>query len=288
MFDGKMRIGLFIGDNKSCSSIPELFNELGNELVGYSALKPFSGLSAKVKYEPYPFELLSGCDTAIVFPSNGVWAEIPKAAIRRGINLYLADLPSYSKSELNEIQHLQDEIKIFLEFGFSGVNVYESAIDPTFFNDPIYIDFERKLIKGTDFKLLKRILVFDLATIIRLKQVNIRKIKVFSLPMQTVDYNLLNVRIDLVNGSLINYTINRLGDDNSCTFNTYNESTQKKVILKSLDTEFINSDCIEKDSIHGYLNRIRSEGKMTFSIDKAIEINSLLNEVEEKISVYSS
>lgn len=283
-----MRIGIFLGQDHHNSTLTEIISGLGDEVVGYSAIKPISYFSGKIKYEPYPLELLAGCDAAIVFPSEGVWAEVPKAAIRRGINLYLADLPSYSRQELLEMQHLLEEIKIVVEFGFSGFNLDQQIQNFSLLDDSIYLDIHREYSTSASFYQMKRSLVFDLATILRLKRVSIRKVKVFSLPMQSQDYGLLNVRIDLANGNLFNYTISRLGNADSFVFNLYAGVSKQKISVDTSDFDFNIGEGIETKSISEFFQLVRYGGESRFSVDKAIELYSLIEEVNEKLAVYNS
>ncbi len=283
-----MRIGLFISEDQKYDCLADLITQFGDEIVGYSSIRPNSDLSSKLNYEPYPIELLAGCDTAIVYPAQGVWAEVPRAAIRRGINLYLADLPSYSKHSLVELQNLLQEIKVSVEFGFSGLYLNDYLQDINLPNESIFVDFRRDLSKNSDFSLLKRTLIFDLATMLRINLLTIKKVRVFSLPLRSTDYTVLNVRIEFANGSTYCYTINRLSKEDSISLNIYGNQAQHQIIIKPNGTIILGDNKLTTNTPISFVNQIKSGGEPNFSVDKAIELYRLYDEINEKLAMFSA
>jgi hypothetical protein len=282
-----MRIGLFLGEDHDFDSLAGLISTLGNELVGYSAISPIAEFSNLLSYEPYPIELLAGCDTAIVYPGQGVWAEVPRAAVRRGVNLYLADFPSYSKHTIVELQNLLQEINIAFEFGFSGFNIDEFLPNQISQNDLVYFDFKRELKKESDFSLIKRMLVYDISTMVRLNVASIKKVRVFSLPKESLEYNLLNIRIELNNGGIYCYTISRIGDEENFDAKLYGSLAVDQISINSKESILDLSVKNLSTSPLEFIDRLKRGVKPQFTIDKALEVHRLLDEVQEKLTILS-
>jgi hypothetical protein len=282
-----MRIGLFVGEDQDFDSLADLILNLGDELIGYSAISPIAAFSNMLSYEPYPIELLSGCDTAIVYPGQGVWADVPRAAVRRGVNLFLADLPSYSKHAILELQNLLQEINIAFEFGFSGFSINEFLPNHISKNDLVFFDFKRDLQNGSDFGLLERMLVYDISTMVRLNIAPIKKVRVFSLPVGLSDYNLLNIRIELGNGGIYCYTISRLGDEENFEAKLYSGVFVDQISIKLSESILDLSANDFSTSPLEFINRLKVGAKPQFTIDKALDVHRLLDEVQEKLSIFS-
>lgn len=280
-----MRIGLFLDDNQDISSLSQLFSEFGSEVVGYSSSRPHNSLSGKYLFQPYPLELLAGCDVAIVFSKELFINDIPREAIRRGIHLYLADLPSYSKAILNEILCLRQEIDVYVDFGYSGFNLIDKLPNPQALNGQVFLDCRRGMPFDTSHAEMQRVLLFDLATLLRSNNGLIKKNRVFSLPSSTYEFNLINIRLEYANGSVSCYTLNRLNSDEDFDLAFYGNLPSDSFHLSWKGKTFTNKIISHTLSFVDFISLIKAKGKPIFSIDQALALNSLINDILEKVTL---
>jgi hypothetical protein len=282
-----MRIGIFLNRNEPRFRISELISILGNELIGYHSKVPEEKFS-KYRYTPNPLELLAGCDTALIFSLEGSLYEIPRAAIRRGVNLFLVDLASYPLSLMNELNTLANEINAVVEFGFSGYDINRYVTKNSTFNKPLFIDCKRNLPLDASFELMQRIIIYDLATMIRLQGGMVKKLRVASFPSSDINYDLLNLRIEYTNGSLFCYTLNRLAQNEAFSLSIYaNHSKEMIDICLPVNPLDMNKEYEHSPySPISFLNSLQQGCHPVFSLPQAIEVNTIFQNVIQKLASY--
>jgi len=275
-----MRIGIFLNRNEHRFRISELLPILGNELIGYYSIVPEAKLS-NYNYIPNPLELLAGCDTVLVFSLEGLLFEIPRSAIRRGVNLFLVDLPLYPLSLLNELNTLAHEINAVVEFGFSGYDINRFAPSGSAF-----VDCKRDMALETSFELIQRTAIYDLATMIRLQGGMVKKLRAASFPSSDSNYDLLNLRVEFANGSLFCYTLNRLAQNEAFSFSVF-ANQSKELMDISLPVNPFSIDHKYEDSPYSpvtFLNSLHQSYHPVFSLTQAIEVNTIYQNMIQKLA----
>ncbi len=280
-----MRIGLFLDENQEIDSLSDFLLGFGSEVVGYSSKRPHNRLSGKYLFQPYPMELLAGCDVAIVYSTGLFINDIPREAIRRGIHLYLADLPSYGRAILSDLLCLMQEIDVSVEFGYSGFSLIELLPNQAALNGQVFLECRREMLSGTAKNQFQRVLAFDLATLLRCNAGLIKKIRVVSIPPTSQDFRLINVRLEYANGSVFCYTLNCLGENESFDLNFFGNSSSDKYHLSWQGVTFSNQICSHTINPLAFVKTITSRDKPKFSIDKALELDKLIQEILDRLAM---
>jgi hypothetical protein len=278
-----MRLGVFLDSQKWTDQAIEVCKVTSEKFVGYSAKYQNPSLTDVMPFVANPIELVAGCDAVILFGEN---IEIAKAALKRGIHVFFASLPQTTKYSLVEIKNLLQEIDVNVGFGFAGIDlIEETPIEQ--FPKPLFIDFTRNLPQNSDLSEIEWHLKFDICTLIKIDGCNIRKIRTTCHPLESNDYKLLNLRIELSNGSVFCYTTNRLAEEHSWKLKIYGNGLQ--------DMEKANGNIPAHSNLsagliipfNGFVDNIKKKQTVGFDIDKAIDSFRVIEEIKEKLSIYS-
>jgi hypothetical protein len=281
-----MRVGLFIGgieDKKQVLSLREKFND---EIVGYSSPAPIPSILDDIKFQPYPLELLSGCDVAMIFDKKGIFESISKSAIKRGIHVYIHYLNHSNVSQLIELKGLLQEINVSVGFGFSGQNLSDYIGNDSLLNTPFFMDYRVMLSQFPNNSSFKDQLLCDIATIVRLKIGQYRKIRFSAFPSSSANYNLMNLRIEFPNGSLINYTLSRLEPINRTLIYLYGNQIDMPLSFEFDKSSLFHSDKLEVKTPVSFVDSIKNSTDFGFSVDEAIAVQQISCELESKLIVH--
>jgi hypothetical protein len=271
-----MRIGLFLHKVDPLYRINDLISDYSAEIIGYSSPMLLSELPKSLDFQPHPMELLVCCDIALIFSTNDFFWEIPRSALKRGVNVFFADLTAYDLYTLNDFKLIAQEIGVAVGFGFSGefYGVYEG-------NSSYFIQVERNLHKECAFSNFRKTIIYDLATLVRFKNSAIKKNRTIALPLNQPEYNLLHSSIETSNGSIFSYTANRLCIENSYNISLYGNGSEGLIKYKNKDTPF--SCCDSKNDStflpKSFIESIRKGKTPDFSVDCAIETMRLFEEI---------
>ena len=280
-----MRVGLFVHPSDVVVSIKELTALLGDELVGYSSPLPLAQLSKNIYFEPHPAELLACCDTAIMLSNNVIFDEIPRMALRRGVNVFFFDITKYSLNFLNDINLIAKEIGAKVGFGFSGIKISGELFNKNPVSGISYVNITRNLKKGTSISEFSKSIVFDMATMVRFKGFTTKKNQSLVLPLSNDEFNFIHLSLEMCNGSIIGYTASRLSESNSLEILLHTDTARIETADLSLRENY--SNIFESPfSPLPFIDSIRNGSEMDFTIDQAIQTLSLFESITKKHFCY--
>jgi hypothetical protein len=280
-----MRVGLFIGDIESKELISSLTETFHNEIVGYSSPVPMPSILNDLKFQPYPLELLSGCDVALVFDKKSYFESIPIAAIKRGIHVYIHYQNFISVNKLIELKALLQEINVRVGFGFSGQNLNNYLADKSLLSSPFFMDYKVGISKKLKNNQHKDQLLCDIATILRLNLGSIRRVRSIAYPSSSLDYNLVNIRFEYPNGSIINYTLSRIEPSDKVSINLYGGQIEVPVCFEFDKSSLFHTQTQEIWAPEEFLRSIQNSTSFGFSVDEAIAVQQIKHELESKLMV---
>lgn len=205
-----MRIGLFLHETKPHFKLEEVIQFSGNEIVGYCSPIPLPIPQKKLLHFPNPTELAVCSDLLVFYSYHSYFTEIPEFALRRGSNIFFANLNECSLNFLLEINPIASEIGAQVGFGNSGHNLVDEFTDSTSLQEPLFSEVKRTLPTESNFSNFKEKIIYDLSSIIRTFPASIKRYKSLTLPVFTDNFKLLNLSIEFNNGSIVNYTADRL------------------------------------------------------------------------------
>lgn len=283
-----MRIGLFLHKVDPLYRINDLISEFGSEIVGYSSPMLLSELPKNIDFQPHPMELLVCCDIALIFSTNDFFWEIPRSALRRGVNVFFADLTAYDINSLNEFKQMAHEIGARIGFGFSGQSTSElQSLNEG--SSSYYMAVNRSLITGCNFTSFRKTIIYDLATIVRFKNSAVKKIRSLALPLSQCEYNLLHTSVETTNGSIFSYTANRISQIDSFEIVLYGNGNENLVSSQSSWSPVSNDtpDFTHLYSPNSFIESVRNDTAIEFSIDHAIETFRLYDDVTQRHSRFT-
>jgi len=167
-------------------------------------------------------ELLQNSD-AIIFLNHGLKDILSvKQALRKSKHVFIHPKDLLSPVLLNEYQNLADEAGVlFYIFHKPIIGELENLIR-NLKDSPEFIDITRK-VRETDGKIpdLKKLILKEILYLSSINQQAIRKFKTISVPYNSENPFLVNLRIDFVNYSSANLTINSLSGEDSRNTEVY-------------------------------------------------------------------
>ena len=285
-----MKAGFFLQYPVDISLLQDISQKLGVALVGfYSKEKEGEGIGNSYHYQVAD-ELLVQIQIAYIFLESSNSYEIAANALKRGVYVYLGDLPSYDYNSLLELNDVSFEIGVPVGFGCSGNELVE---DSEIVGNYFMIQFTRDAKSTTTDLSFKRMLIYDLASFVRIKPHGLKKLRVDSMPPFNNNPKAINLRLEYDSSSVIAYSITRIDEREGLNLRFFTGSTGYFVnkdfrrsffdanILDRPNTFFSNSDFIN-DMIK-YTNNIIEKSALSFGLDKALETLSLLGSIEKRI-----
>jgi hypothetical protein len=270
-----MRVGLFLHEVKPEFDLEKTIHLVGNEIVGFSSPYPIPYLSNKLKFFPTPMELLVCCDLVIIFSNHLFFNDIPRFALRRGVNVFFANLNSYTTEFLEEANQLAAEIGAKVGFGNSGFKIFEKNTETSYPHSIFFAELKRTVPSNAGFKQLQEIIVFDISTIFRSFSAKVKKMRATTMPVQTEDFNLINILLEFDNGSTLTYTAHRLSNDNDFSA-FFLETTQNKPLLLSNQNQSFNEQTTL--SAIPFIEALRKNEDFEFGIWEAIRVTKIFRE----------
>lgn len=285
-----MKAGFFFQNPVSIDLLQSIANRNNLELVGayFGVSEELNGGETLIyKSED---ELLVQIEVAFVFYDSDCYFDFAAKALRRGVNIFLASLPDYSHSSLLEINELSFEIGLPIGFGCAGeILIKQDEIVSNYF----MLQLTRDAGKSTKDEVFRRMLIYDIASFVRIKPCGMRKFRVNGLPLFTKTPKAINLRMEYDNSSIIASSITRVDETEKCVLRFFsgddgyfkdlpiNNAAFEDSILKS--PELILSDENFIASLNIYTQEILSKSPLSFGIENAIETLSIVDAIEERL-----
>ena len=278
-----MQVGIYLGNHSDYSFVERLNFADSVTAFGYSTTDNEPIDSVPFAFIPDCAELLAGSDALLVFAGQSECYSITVDAIRRGIHVFHSDLSLISLQNLIDIRNLLQEIDVNVSFGCSGFNIlnYLSVDKPI--ENAIFVDCKRNIQQMNSQVQLRKILTFDLATFLRLTKSAIRKVRIGVFPILENSFTLLNLRLELANGSIYCYTLTNNLETESYLLNPYIDN-QTHLPCYSSNVPFDSfAQGIFADNMQ-YFVAGANNNSSHFNIERAIDLNRLMQEVFEKLN----
>lgn len=243
---------------------------------------------------PYIFEsedeLLVQIDVAFVFFDSSCYLDFTAKALRRGVNLFLASLPDYTHAALIEVNELSFEIGVPVGFGCAGeILIRQDEIISNYFM--LQLTRDAGLTISDD--AFRRMLIYDIASFVRVRPCGLRKLRVNGLPLFTNSSKAINLRLEYDNGSVIASSLTRVNEPERCMLRFFsgedgyfkelptNSLAFKENILKA--PEFLLKDEGFMASLELYVQEISEKSALSFGIENAIETLSIVESIESRL-----
>lgn len=235
-------------------------------------------------------ELLVQIEVAYVFYDSDNYFDFVTKALKRGVNIFLASLPDYSLSSLLEINELSIEIGFPIGFGCAGeILVKQDEIIGNYF----MLQLTRDAGKSANDDAFRRMLIYDIASFVRIKPCGMRKLRVNGLPLFTKSPKAINLRMEYDNSSVIASSITRVDEAERCVLRFFSgdDGYFKDLPVNNADfeTRVLNSpELILSDesfitNLSIYTQEILSKSSLSFGIENAIETLSIFEAIEERL-----
>lgn len=285
-----MKAGFFFQHPVSLDLLKDISNRNSLEFIGVYFADGTSDCYNKSHLYESADELLVQIQIAFIFLDSNSYIELATNALKRGINVFLGDLPSYSYSSLLELNELSFEIGVPIGFGCSG----EVLINP---NEVVGNYFIMQLIRDAGSEVndtsFRRMLIYDIASFVRIKPSGMRKIRVDSLPLYNKNPKAINLRMEYDNSSIITASITRVDEPKRCVLRFFTGETG---YFKELSTNNVIYDnvCNKTPSIllkdpayllnlEKYIHELQHKSNLSFGIDKAIETLSIVESIDNRL-----
>jgi len=285
-----MKAGFFFQNPVNIDLLQSIANRNNLELVGAYFGSNAELFSTNSKIYTSEDELLVQIEIAFIFYDRDFYFDFTSKALKRGVNIFLASLPDYSHSSLLEINELSFEIGIPIGFGCAGETlIKQNEIIGNYF----MLQLTRDAGRGTNDEVFRRMLIYDIASFVRIRPCGMRKFRVNGLPLFTKSPKAINLRMEYDNSSIIASSITRVDETEKCVLRFFsgddgyfkdlpvNNSAFEYSILKS--PELILSDEIFISNLNIYTQEVLSKSPLTFGVENAIETLSIVNAIEERL-----
>ncbi len=285
-----MKAGFFFEDPVSIELLLEIAKSNNFELVGAF----FKNHDKSIVSKPLTFdledELLVQIDVAFVFLDSSNYLDFAAKALRRGVNLFLASLPDYTHSGLIEVNELSLEIGVPVGFGCAGeILIKQDEIISNYF----MLQLTRDAGLAINDDAFRRMLIYDIASFVRVRPCGLRKLRVNSLPLFTKSSKAINLRLEYDNGSVIASNLTRVNEPEKCMLRFFsgedgyfkelptNSLAFKEDILKT--PEFLLNDEGFMANLKLYIQEISEKSALSFGIENAIETLSVVESIEGRL-----
>lgn len=286
-----MKVGFFFQHSVSLDLLKDLSKRNNLELVGvFIGGKKQTSENEHFIYESVD-ELLVQVQVAFIFLNDDSYFDLAVKALKRGVNVFLSNLPSYSHAELLDLNQLSFEIGIPIGFGFAGSNIINN-------NEIVGNYFMMQLTRDagltTEDDTFRRMLIYDVASFVRIKPCGLRKLRVNSLPLFCKTPKAINLRLEYDNSSVIASCITRVDEPERCVLRFFsgNDGYFKELPCKSLvfsNKALETPDILLEDqdyiaNLEMYIQQIQTKSNLTFGIDNAIETLSIVESIDDRVS----
>lgn len=233
-------------------------------------------------------ELLVQIEVAYIFLDKNSYFDFTAKAIKRGVNIFLASLPNYTNSELFEINQLSSEIGIPIGFGCAGEDlIRHDEILGNYF----MLQFTRDAGAETNDEKFRRMLIYDIASFVRIKPSGLRKLRVNGLPLFTQSPKAINLRMEYDNSSIIVYSITRINQPQRCVLRFFSgdDGYFKNLSFNNEAFNFRIDKSPEKllldqtSSIILYTKELKEKSPLSFNLENAIETLSIIETIENRL-----
>lgn len=235
-------------------------------------------------------ELLEKVEVAVLFLNGSSYFELASKALKSGINLFLTSLPDYTYQALITLNELSLEIGRQIGFGCSGTDLVKPG---EIINNYFMIQMIRDAGVETDDETFRRMLVYDIASFVRLKPCSLRKMRVNGVPLFNKSPKAFNLRLEYDNSGIIAYSLTRVNGPKRCHFRFFSGDDghfndlpvdhvhlDPKVLANPLallnDNDFVKG-------LQGFLSELSHNQRASFNIDNALETFGFIKTVEERL-----
>ncbi len=235
-------------------------------------------------------DLLQQVDVAIVFAGREHYFDLSAKVLRKGINLFLANLPEYSHSALLELNQLALEIGVPVGFGCAGSNLIRPG---EIISNYFILQLTRDAVPQTDDETFRRMLIHDLASFVRIKPCGMKKIRVNGLPLFTKHPKAINLRLEYDNSSVITSSLTRVNSQPKCALRFFSGNDgyfkdtppylQAFSPLTTSNPGLLMNDKHFMESLADYIKTTEAGLQPHFGIEHAIETLSLAESIEDRL-----
>jgi hypothetical protein len=285
-----MRVGFFFQNPVNIEPLLDITLRNNLDLVGVYFKNRGSVEANHPKICKYEDELLVQIDVAIVFLDSTNYFHFTTKALKRGVNVFLASLPDYTHASLIEINELSFEIGVPVGFGCAGtILIRQDEIVGNYF----MLQLTRDAGCAINDEVFRRMLIYDIASFVRIKPSGMRKLRVNGLPLFTKSPKAINLRMEYDNGSVIASSITRVDEPEKCVLRFFsgNDGYFKDLLTQStvfseniLNTpDLLLSDIGFLASLELYLQELLGKSALSFGLENAIETYSIIEAIEGRL-----
>lgn len=285
-----MKAGFFFQNPVSIDLLQSVADRNDLELVGaYFKTKDESAILDSRLNESED-ELLVKIEVAFIFYDSNSYFDFTAKALRRGVNIFLASLPDYTHHSLLAISELALEIGIPIGFGCAGETlIKQDEIIGNYF----MLQLIRDAGKTISDEVFRRMLIYDVASFVRIKPCGMRKFRVNGLPLFTKSPKAINLRMEYDNSSIIVSSITRVDESEKCVLRFFSgdDGYFKDLPIKNnaFEDSFLKSpELIFSDegfmaNLNIYTQEILSKSPLSFGMENAIETLNIVEAIEDRL-----
>ncbi len=282
-----MKVGFFTQNPVNIDLLQSVSDRNNLELVGAYFENNEGSIVSDSKVYKSEDELLVQIEVAFVFLDDKSYFDLTAKALKRGINIFLASLPDYSYNALLEINELSSEIGVPIGFGCAGDTlIKQDEIIGNYF----MLQLTRDAGKAVNDVSFRRMLVYDIASFVRIKPCGLRKFRVNGLPLFTKNPKAINLRMEYDNSSIIASSITRVDETERCVLRFFSGDDGYFKDLPSKNIAFIDNTLHSLEfllndeefiaNINIYIQEIQAKSSLSFGIENAIEALSIVESIE--------
>lgn len=285
-----MKAGFFFQNPVNIDLLEAIAIRNNLELIGAFFKNKENPIGSNTKIFDFEDELLVQIEVAFIFLDTENYVDFTSKALRRGVNVFLASLADYSYNNLLELNELSFEIGIPIGFGCSGdILIKQEEIIGNYF----MLQLTRDAGSEISDEVFRRMLIYDIASFVRIKPCGLRKFKVNGLPLFTKSPKAINLRMEYDNSSLIASSLTRVDEPERCVLRFFSgedgyfkELPCKNVVfyegaLQSAESLLKDENFISNLNI--YIQEIQSKSPLSFGIENAIETLSIVESIEGRL-----
>ena len=285
-----MKVGFFFEHPVNKNFLLDIASRNNIELVGAFFRNSENDCGEGLRIYDNEDELLVQIHVAFVFFDSSTYFDFTTKALKRGVNVFLASLPDYSHSSLVEINELSFEIGVPIGFGCAGdILIKQDEIYGNYF----MLQLTRDTGGCTNDTVFRRMLIYDIASFVRIKPCGLRKLRVNGLPLFTMSPKAINLRLEYDNGSVIASSLTRVEEPERCVLRFFsgNDGYFKDLqthnmaftenILKSSD--LLLSDKNFLANLDLYIQELLGNTSLSFGVENAIETLNIIESIEGRL-----
>lgn len=272
-----MQVGIYFGKHSDDNFAGDV------QVFGYSSAENMPINGVPFTFIPDCAELIAGSDALLVFAGQSDCYSIAVDAIRKGIHVFYSDLSQLSLQNLIDIRNLLQEINVKVSFGYSGFNVIDHLSVNKPIENAIFVDCKRSVQQINRQLQLRKILTFDMASLLRLSTSAVRKVRISAFPVNEASFRLLNLRLELNDGSIYCYTLTDNLAPESYSLTLYSDQ-QTDLPCYSSDESFASfaQNTLADNTLH-FASQVDNRCPQ-FSIERAIDLHRLLQGIFDKLN----